>query len=102
MVTSQSAMNWWRRPSRFHPASEPTCKTTPGRTGRGFASEYRREGLELRGDVMEGRAEVGPDQLECGNRGNRDQCGDQAVFDGRRAVVVFQKPRQSGKHAIPS
>ena len=36
--------------------------------------------------------------LHGGNRGNRDQRGDQAVFDGGRAILVFQKAGENSVH----
>jgi hypothetical protein len=45
--------------------------------------------LKLRGDIMEGRTEVGADQLEGGDCGNRYQGSDQPVFNRGRPILVF-------------
>ncbi len=48
-----------------------------------------RRWLKLRGDVMEGRTEVGPDQLERGDRSDCDQGSDQPVFNRSRPTSRF-------------
>jgi hypothetical protein len=65
-------------------------------------TDRSRRSLKLRGDVIKGRGEVGPHQLKRADRGNRDQGGDQAVFDGGRAILVFPQFRQGRKHSSPS
>ena len=48
-----------------------------------------RRPLKLRGDAVKRGAEVGSDQLKRADRGNRDQGGDEAIFDGSRAILVL-------------
>jgi hypothetical protein len=54
--------------------------------------------LQVASDRVEDAAEVGADQLERGNRGNGDQCGNQTVFDGRRAALVVNKVLEYAEH----
>ena len=44
--------------------------------------------LDLAGDGAEGRAEVGADESEGGDGRDRDQRGDQRVFDGGNPGLV--------------
>src|ERR1700676_2672657 len=55
--------------------------------------------LKLRGAAMECRAEGGSDQLKCADRGNRDQRGDEAVFNCGRPILVIPQLHQGGKHS---
>src|SRR6185312_13328413 len=50
-------------------------------------------GLQVAGDRVERAAEVGADGAHHDNRGDRDQRGDQPVFDGGHAALV---PQQGG------
>ena len=44
--------------------------------------------LELVRNVVEGRTQLRADTLQSGNRGNRDERGNQAVFNRRRTLAV--------------
>ena len=54
----------------------------------GIETGGNRRSLKLRRDIIEGRREVGSNQLECTDRGNRDQGGDQPIFDGGCPILV--------------
>ena len=93
------APSWLCAPDTRDAAPERSCDATCNRrAGKTFAG---RRSLKLRGDVMECGAEVGSDQLKRADRGNRDQGGNEAVFDRGSSAVVFNEPYQCGKH-LPS
>jgi hypothetical protein len=75
--------------------SAAATQPVPGAEGKTFAG---RRSLKLRGDVMECVAEIGSDQLKRADRGNRDQGGDEAVFDGSRAILVVPELHKRNKH----
>src|SRR6187200_2757157 len=56
----------------------------------------RRNALERVRHVVERRAELVPDVLHRGDRGNGDQGGDQTIFDGSRTLRVFHKLKKLG------
>jgi hypothetical protein len=47
---------------------------------------------------VENVTQTGSDQLKRRNCGNRDQGGDQAVFDCRGPMIVLNEPRYQAKH----
>src|SRR3954463_2252841 len=51
----------------------------------------RRSLLHRRGDIVEGRLEAGAEALHRGDGGDGDQGGDQAIFDGGRALAAFDQ-----------
>src|SRR5436305_1479013 len=55
---------------------------------RSVTSSLRRSLLHRRRDVVEGRLEAGADALHGGDGGNRDQRGDQAIFNGGGASAA--------------
>ena len=57
----------------------------------------RRFGLHLARHGVEGAAQLVAQALHCGDRGDGDQCGDQAVFDRGGALAVLQE-RADGLH----
>jgi hypothetical protein len=61
-----------------------------GGGARGTTAQRLRDGLslELIRNVVERRAEFGPDVRQGSNSCNGDQCGEQAVFDRGRALAV--------------
>jgi hypothetical protein len=60
-----------------------------------------RQGLELAGDGLERRAEVGADGAHHGHRSDGNQRRDQTVLDRRCAVFVLQKLQDGRKHLVP-
>jgi hypothetical protein len=55
-------------------------------------------GLQLGGDCVEGRREVVTHGGHNTDRCNGNESGNQAVFNGRRASLVFQKSGQGHAH----
>jgi hypothetical protein len=53
---------------------------------------------ECGGDGIELRVQVGTYRCDRGDDSNCDQCGDQAVFDGRNAGFVLGKTQEEGVH----
>ena len=47
--------------------------------------------LQAGGDFAKGAAEIGSDGPHHYNRGNGNQCRDQAILDGCGAVFIFQE-----------
>src|SRR5215469_950683 len=58
-------------------------------------------GSELAGDGIEGPTQAGTDRRGAGNDGNRDQRGNEAVFDGRRTRFIVPQMRQKSNHGSP-
>jgi hypothetical protein len=54
--------------------------------------------LQVAGDHVEDAAEIGANQLERGDSGNSDQCGDQAVLDSGGAVFVPNELAEGAEH----
>src|ERR1051326_4281351 len=52
------------------------------------------------GDAVEGRGEVGADQLHRGDDHHGDAGGDQAVLDGGRTGLVLHEPREHTLHLL--
>src|SRR5437764_828049 len=50
----------------------------------------------LAGDVTEGVAETGADERESGDRGDRNQGGDQSIFDGCNPGLVTNQIGKNG------
>jgi hypothetical protein len=53
---------------------------------------------ERAGEAAERRFEVVAEALDHGNDGNRYAGGDEAIFDGSRARLVFRETRDKGFH----
>ena len=50
--------------------------------------------LQAAGDLREDPAEIGADGSHHHNCGNRNQCRDQSILNGRDAVLVFHQTAQ--------
>ena len=58
--------------------------------------------LEFGGDGAERRAEIGADQREGGDSRDRDQCGNQRIFDRRDSgLVIKQVSKKSAQRNSP-
>src|SRR4051794_26307511 len=84
----------------------PRCATQPFSKGRarqrGRASSCSTIAflVEFRVDVAEGVAEFAAETLHDRDDRYGDACGDQAIFDGRRAVFVTQEALKQCAHVI--
>src|SRR5205085_8218038 len=85
-------------PNVNHDSCRPGIKKRPVAASRHGALRSMSPDLQLGRDAVERRAEVRSDQLKSGNGGNRDQSGDQAVFDRGGAIVVSKKLGHLGNH----
>jgi hypothetical protein len=51
--------------------------------------------LQAGGDFAKGAAEIGSDGPHHYNRGNGNQCRDQAILDRRNTVLIFDQTPQA-------
>jgi hypothetical protein len=68
-------------------------------TGRITTSATRRD-LQAGSNVIERRAQAGANGARRSDDRNRDEGGDQAVFDGRRAGIVSRQTLQKLHHLL--
>ena len=54
-------------------------------------------GLKIAGDRIEDAGQAAADSGESTDRGDRNQSGDQTVFDGGRAAIVTEEARKTMK-----
>src|SRR5579863_6842423 len=90
-----------RRPSRAESRAkkaEAAARLTKGGQRLLITRTARR--LELAGDRVEGRAQIGTDGRRSGDDRDGDERGDQAVFDCRRTRVVGKQLLQKGHGSI--
>ena len=56
--------------------------------------------LQFGSNGAERRAEIGADQREGGDRRDRDQCGNQRIFDRRDPRLVFDQIRKTSAQRV--
>jgi hypothetical protein len=56
--------------------------------------------LQVAGDRVENAAEIGANQLERSDGGNRNQRGDKAVLDRSSAVFVLNELCEGAEHLL--